>query len=325
MLRALLLVSPLSCLLSSHLCAAQTASQRALAEALFREARALMTEGRYADACPKFAESQRLDPGGGTLLNLAVCHEKQGKLASAWAEFQEALTQAKADTRPDRARLAQDHISSLEPRLAKVVVLVANEAPANVAITLNGTPLGTAAWGTPVPVDAGELRINAQALGYEPYSKALEISDGRRITVEVPALVRNEHSGGTTSDFGSKGTDANWTTAYVFGAVGVAAVGAGSYFGVRALQEKQDANRQCSPGCDPEGHQADRNAVFNGWLATAGFGIGIAALGVAGYLYTDADEGLDATGEAQRSGEGDVAVVPSLTRTGAGFQLAVTY
>ena len=57
-----------------------TPEEKAVATALFKEARELMDRGEIAAACDKFAESQRLEPAGGTLLNLAVCNEKRGRL-----------------------------------------------------------------------------------------------------------------------------------------------------------------------------------------------------------------------------------------------------
>src|SRR5688572_14497853 len=121
---------------------AQTDHERTLAEALFRQGRELMNEGKYDAACPKFAESHRLDPGGGTLLNLAVCHEGQGKLATAWAEFQEALALARADGREDRTTLAEQRIAAIEPELARLTVTLPSHAADDTVVSVNGTPLG---------------------------------------------------------------------------------------------------------------------------------------------------------------------------------------
>src|SRR5688572_25506958 len=103
------------CLLVTPAAFAQkgTATERALAQSLFDEARIAMKEGNYAEACPKLAKSQKLDPSGGTLLNLAVCHQNEGKTASAWVEFNDALSQAIKDNRADRQALARKGIDEL--------------------------------------------------------------------------------------------------------------------------------------------------------------------------------------------------------------------
>src|SRR6185369_13975712 len=68
----------------------------AAAQALFYEARSLMESHRYAEACPKLEESLRLDYGIGTDFNLAQCHERVGRIASAWAEYLNAAAAAKS-------------------------------------------------------------------------------------------------------------------------------------------------------------------------------------------------------------------------------------
>src|ERR1035438_7696858 len=87
---------------------AQTASNtNVAAEALFEEARSLLAAGKYAEACPKFADSERLGPSVATLLNLANCWEKSGRTATAWATYREAASAAhrrelRGEARPPR-------------------------------------------------------------------------------------------------------------------------------------------------------------------------------------------------------------------------------
>src|ERR1700730_549602 len=88
----------------------------AAAQALYDEARQLVSAGDFAHACPKFKESYRIDPGGGTLLHLADCYEKQGKTALAWSTFKEALVAAQRDGRADRVEFASTNLGSLEGR-----------------------------------------------------------------------------------------------------------------------------------------------------------------------------------------------------------------
>lgn len=314
----------LALLLGTQRASAQSANERTLAEALFREGRDLMTQGHYAEACPKFAESHRLDPGGGTLLNLAVCHEREGKLASAWAEFQEALALARSDGRQDRVVLAEEHIEKLEPKLARLTVSVTSSAPADLSVTVRGTPLGTAAWGSAVPIDAGSAEVRATAPGRREFVKTIQIRDGKSHTLEVPELAPLDGAGHDSADSASgvgAEQEPNHAAAYVIGGIGVTSLALGSYFGVRALQDHSEAEDGCGESkCNTTAAaQADESAVFNGWMATAGIAAGVAAIGVAIYLYTD---GSPTASEQARH---ELTLVPTATPERAELNLYYRY
>lgn len=161
----------------------------AIADALFVAARGLMDAERYPEACAKFAESYRLDAASGTLLNLAVCHEHEGKLASAWGEFREALHEAEAAQRADRAQLARQHADALGPELPFLALQVPSAVRVpGLEIVRNGVPMLEAAWTEELPVDPGPVRIEVRAPGYQTQTRELSIAPRQHLTVEVPAL-----------------------------------------------------------------------------------------------------------------------------------------
>src|ERR1019366_3073920 len=153
---------------------------RALAETLFFTARGMMEAGRYAEACGKLTESYRLDPAAGTLLNLAVCNQKIGKIASAWGEFREAQAEARRMNRPDREKLATDSLAAIEPELPFLAINVPPlvRVIRGFEIMRNGVPLQSAAWDTELPVDPGEVEGIERAPGYKP--KALRVTIGAK-------------------------------------------------------------------------------------------------------------------------------------------------
>src|SRR5262245_16002439 len=102
-------------------------SDPAAAEALFAAGRVAFDQGDYETACAKFAESQRLDPAPGTLMNLGACNEKRGRLASAWENWREALSTLRADD--DRRPAAEKRVAELEERLPRLDVRLAPTAP----------------------------------------------------------------------------------------------------------------------------------------------------------------------------------------------------
>lgn len=157
-----------------------------VAERLFLEGRALMIEGRFADACLKLEESQRLDPRGGTLLNVAVCHERLGRIATAWVEFHDALVRARAEGQPTRERLAEERLAAIEPRLPWLRVRVARGAGAgDVIVAIDGATILPSAWGKEMPVDPGEHRVTAAAGGRLFFQTTVVLKESAHETITV--------------------------------------------------------------------------------------------------------------------------------------------
>jgi hypothetical protein len=168
--------------------AAEARAQPAEPERLFREGRRLMLEGRFDEACPMIAESQRLDPHTGTLLNLAACHEKQGKVATAWVEYQKALTAARAEGQADRVRLAQERVDALEPHVPWLAVDAPVDAPTDLEVKLDGAAIQRAAWGKEMPVDPGPHVVAASAPSRAPFEERLELRESEHRTVHVASV-----------------------------------------------------------------------------------------------------------------------------------------
>ncbi len=165
--------------------------EKIAAEAIFNEARTLMDQGRFAEACPKLAESQRLDPAVGTLLYLGECYEKEGKVASAWAAFKSAASAARNAGQTAREQTANKHASDLEPRLPRLTLVVPSGSEVSgLVVQRDDIDLGSVAWGTAVPVDPGKHHILASAPGKKPWSKDVDI--GTQPTVTTVTLPRLE-------------------------------------------------------------------------------------------------------------------------------------
>jgi hypothetical protein len=144
-----------------------------------------MLEGRFDEACPKIAESNRIDPHTGTLLNLAACHEKQGKVASAWVEYEKALTAARAEGQAERVRFAQERSDALQARVPWLALDVPQGAPQDLSILLDGAPIQRLAWGKEMPVDPGGHVVKANARDRAPFEESLALAEGEHRTVRV--------------------------------------------------------------------------------------------------------------------------------------------
>jgi hypothetical protein len=166
-----------------------SASDRAAAETLFNQALELLEKNQANAACPKLQESQRLDPGVGTLLYLADCYKQVGKTASAWATFREAAYAANAAGQKDREELATKEAATLEAVLSKVVISVESPDTPGLRVLRDEQEIGRALWEAPVPVDPGKSVVRAEAPGMNGWSQEMEVPVGpSSVSIRVPAL-----------------------------------------------------------------------------------------------------------------------------------------
>jgi len=269
------LLALLTTLGTGHAAAEASASDKASAEALFDEALRAMKEGRFAEACPKLENSQRIDPGVGTLLYLGECYEKLGRTASAWATFREAASEADAGGQTKRAKAARDRYAKLEPQLAYLTIEVAEGTRAlpGLRIRRDGADTGLGIIGSAVPADPGPSKIDVTAPDHESFSVTVRVQPNARQTVLIPTLAAvegprpvdaavplaaapppeqkpeqkppapppaapaaDENPGGTQRIIG-----------LVLAGGGLVGVGLGTYFGLRAIDKEKQADKNCSP------------------------------------------------------------------------------
>jgi hypothetical protein len=300
-----------------------TAADQTLAQTLFDEAVSLMDKGRFADACPKLAESQRLDPGGGTLLNLGFCRQNEGKLASAWAAYNEALSQAIKDGRHDREGAARVHVDELDGKVAKLAIDVTDAAKRidQIAIRIDGTSVRQAAWGVLSPIDRGTHAIVVTAPGKLEFTTTIEVTqDGTTQRVSIPALldapvVVVDHDRGGERRGMSRQALVGWLT----GGVGVALLGVGVTTGVLAIDARSQSDTNCPQNhCTQLGVDDNDRAKTYAWLSDFGVGLGAAAIVTGFILIVSAPK----SGAPKTKG---AIVAPMIAAHGGGMTLSASF
>jgi serine/threonine-protein kinase len=317
---AALLIGSLAC--APRALAQATVDSKAAAEALFDDGLALMRKGDFAAACIKLEQSSSIDHGIGTMLYLAECYEKSGRTASAWAMFRQAASEAAASGESQRAEAGRQRAEKLTPTLSKLTVTVTAPAPPGLELTRNGAAVPNALWGTPVPVDPGDQRVDAHAPGYLPWSGTVRIAanaDAQTLTVPaltpqpvnelpvaqsspapapaaapLPAAAPAPVTAADTTATSTSGSTQR-ITGIVIGAVGLVGIGVGSVFGLKAISKNNDAKEHCPGGgasCDDtQGVSLTNDAQSAARLANVFViaGAVLAAAGVVTYLMAPPD------------------------------------
>jgi serine/threonine-protein kinase len=293
------------------------ADDRAAAQVLFEQGRDLVKKGAFREACPKFAESLKLDRGIGTMLWLADCQQNIGQTASAWATFKEAAAAA-ALSGDSREKVARDRANNLAPKLSRLTINVPSPAAASLEVKLDGVVTGPAEWGVPVPVDPGTHAIEARSPGRVAWSKSVTVADGAQtVVVDIPSLAVepewqkpapeptpppvappprpppvtpepvDPHRGRTQRILGVG-----------LGALGVVGLGVGAFFSFHAKStyDASNGNGHCNANnqCDQVGTTDRNDAKSQATVATIVLGAGLVALAGGIVLYLTAPKSAPA-------------------------------
>ncbi|WP_437686708.1 tetratricopeptide repeat protein [Sorangium sp. So ce176] len=269
---------------------------------LFQQGVALAEARDCPRAIPLFHKSQETYPARGTLYNLALCEKEIGRVASAWRHFNELLPQLE----PSDPRLptTKQELTALEPRLPKLVIELAQGAPAPEELRLDRTALPQGSVGAELPVDPGDHVIVARWEDGRQKETRVSLGEGARENVRLdppPAAAAPPPPPPATAvstapqappspppdTASAPSSSGRRTLAFVVGGVGAAALGGSLLMGGLALGTKGDLEEECpTPSqCSDRGmslrsrgQTLTTSSTVLGALGLAGIGAGVVLL-----------------------------------------------
>jgi hypothetical protein len=278
------------------------------ADELFTEGKALLASN-LLQACAKFEESYRLNPAAiGTLLNVALCDEKLGRIASAVAKFSEARGRAKEQGLTPHILAAEQHLAALEPDVPHLAIRL-TESLADTKIVIDDRLILRDAI-TNIAIDPGERVIVVSAPERIPYRTRIVIGKAEHRDLLIPPLAKSVTIRSSQRRIGQ-----------IVTVTGGAALGTGIGIGLyaRSLYHHQFGHTDPGDGrcnadriCEPTGQKQTQRARTLGNVATAIGIAGIAVTGVGAYLWYRAPRTPSDT-------TSKLAVVPDLTPTTVGI------
>lgn len=174
---------------TSSLAGAAQAQVRPEAEALFRQGKALMQQGKIAEACDAFEASETTEHSIATVMSLADCRDRNHQYATAWALFVQADSQTRTDASKTALNAtARARAAALEPRLSYLTVSVSDDSRIEgLTLTRNGQRFDPMLWNRALPVDGGDYIIAGHAPGHEAWQTTVHVPrENAKVSVEVP-------------------------------------------------------------------------------------------------------------------------------------------
>ena len=265
-------------------------------KALLRRGAALRLEHRKEEALAAYEQAFALAPTPAIRAQRALAEQALARWLKAEADLDIALGSDDAWVERNRSAL-EGARSVVRAHLAWLRVKV--DANAEPSIALDGEPLIP---GAEARVVAGESILEVKAPGYA--------ADARRVVLAPRAHVTQEVALERLASIGSPTTPADPATLappsaslvssskddgehrskvrplpILLGAIGIAGIATGAYFGVRTFQDKSDETAHCVGGCTSIAGSDYRDAQTSAAVSTIAIGAGAAFLIGGGVLW----------------------------------------
>jgi hypothetical protein len=278
--------------LSTVAMAEPTAADRATARTLAQEGQQALESKNYAIAVDKFSRADSLVHAPTLLLGLARAEVGLGRLVEAQESYNRIIRDGVAPSSPHSWTKALEdatkEVGALPQRLPWVTITVLG--PTNPEVIIDSTPVPIASLGVKRPVNPGNHTIKVSAEGYMPTEKAITLSEGQSLTVnleleQAATADTSQAAKKSTGTFDTRTSSSSPETRRIlaFGALGLGGAGliVGGVTGALAMSKKNKLNTACPNGeCPPSQASALDSYHTYGNISTVSFIVG--AVGAAG-------------------------------------------
>lgn len=300
---------------------ASVAAAREQARVAYGAGQEAYAAGQYAAAAEHFARADQLLPAIQAKYWRAMSLDKQGDVAGAYAALGVVLADAKKD------ELGAEKLQAAAARQRELgavpAELLVTTTPAGAHVQVSGVDVPT-----PTPLSlrlaSGRHELVISLPGYESQRVPITATPGAQLRPNVTLLPQtaSPQAGpiaplGETGALDTTSAPRSLVPGYVtLGIAGAAAI-VGTIFGVRALSDKKDYDKNpTAKGAD----DVERNAL----IADMAFGVTL-TLGVTGIVLLVADDSVPQTASKPSSTSAGLHVQPYVSPQGAGASASMSF
>lgn len=234
----------------------------------------LAEEEDWPAALIEFSRAYAIDPNYRVLYDIGQCQYQLHQYPGALAAFQRYLAEGRDLVAPDRRARVEADIDLLRGRVAELQV---SSRIAGAEVSVDDVVVGTTPLMAPIVVSAGRRKVAVSKAGAAATVRYVELAGEEHVNVAIDPVFSAEAPLPRTESTPTRSSAQ--VPAWIAFGVGAAGSGVGAYFGVAAMTDKTNLDRQCvAKSCPPSSQTLIATSQRDSLLSTIGFGVGIAGV-----------------------------------------------